>query len=85
LPGLDRVADVHQQPDAGSRLHRVLLAGPAGPEPPGGHTDGEGVQPGEHAGAVRDELLHMGRDGERGGRVAALCRDHPLPHLVSLT
>ena len=48
-PSVTGVAGLGVQLDAGAGLHRVLLAGPAGAEPPGGEPDRHRVEPGEHA------------------------------------
>ena len=67
----DRVAGLGVQLDAGAGLHRVLLAGPAGAEPPGGQADRHRVEPGEHArcaGAVTHVRLAGRRQRRRRGR-----------------
>ena len=45
VAGRDLVARPHRQMHARGEVHGVLLAGPAGAEPPGGHTDPSGVEP----------------------------------------
>ena len=56
--------------DAGTGLHRVLLARPTGAEPPGGQPDRHRVEAGEHAGrrGRRRRASPWPRAGRRPGR-----------------
>ena len=87
MQGEQHVALPHRVPglgvhlDAGSRLHRVLLAGPTGAQAPSGDAHGVRVETRQHAGGAGAHLVPLRGDRQRGVGVTALGRDHPAPHV----
>ena len=67
------------QVDARSVVHRVLLAGTPGPEPPGGDAERQRGLRGENPVGVGRDDLALARCGQCGIRVAALGCDHGAP------
>src|SRR5215813_5578233 len=77
---LHPVPRLGQAQHARRRAHRVLLAGPARPEPPRGLADRAGVQPHEEASGGRGQRPGVRGHGQRRVRVAPLGGDHlPVP------
>src|SRR6476619_3454982 len=81
LPRPERGARLVVHLHACACLHRVLLAGATGAEPPRRHADLVGVELGQHAVAGRQHLMALARRGQLGLGVAALGPDHRLPHV----
>ena len=76
LAGLHPVTRLGQADDPRGRADRVLLAGPARPEPPGRRAHRQGVQAGQPAGRGSGQDLSVSRPRQRRVGVAALRADH---------
>ena len=80
LAGAHGVAGLGVQHHAGAGLYRLLLAGPAGAQPPGGDADRQRVQPLEHAVGVGAGTswvsLRPGRSASGSPSWAAIIRRH---------
>ena len=70
------VTRLDEADDTSHSTHGVLLARPAGPEPPGGNPDSAGVEPLHDARAVGGHELDLRRPGERSIGVTSLGHDH---------
>ncbi|CCI52153.1 hypothetical protein BN13_150014 [Nostocoides jenkinsii Ben 74] len=75
----DRVTGLAVDFHASPGLHRVLLAGPAGAEAPGGDAHGIRIHGGDETVALGEDLLVVLGDGHRRFGVSALGPDHPVP------
>ena len=79
LPFGNGVARLDEAFDAGGGADRILFAGPAGTEPPGGHSDRAGLEARHETAPLGQYGLHKGRGWERGVRVSALGAHHRPP------